>query len=79
MQLNKIVKNYFSPYDSEIEPNSENSGTFNLMVYKDRSKNGTYNFSQLDISNMSKNRFLILVKETKKSLLQEDCKFVFDN
>ena len=77
-EAKQIVKDYFSPYDSEIEPNNENSGTFNLVVYKDKSKNGIYDFSQLDISNMSERRFLILVKETKKSL-QKDCKFVFDN
>jgi len=76
-EAKQIVENIFSPYDSEIEPNNEKTGTFDLVVFKDKSKSLTYGFSKLDISNMSKSRFRNLVKGKRKSL-QEDYGFIFD-
>ena len=77
-EAKQIIANTFSPYDSELEPNSEKPDTFDLMDYKYRDKNGTYKYSQLDINNMSRSSFLILIQKTKKSL-EEDCGFVFDH
>jgi len=79
-EAKQIVEEIFSPHDSEIEPNNKETGTFDLVVFKDKdkSKSGTYSFSQLDISNMSKSKFLILVKEKRKLLQGKNCGYIFD-
>jgi len=77
-EAKQIVEKTFAPLDSEIEPNNEKTGTFNLVVFKDKDKSGTYTHRQLDISNMSKSKFLILVNDKRKLLQGRKFGYIFD-
>lgn len=74
----QIVEEIFAPHDSLIEPNDQQSGTFDITVFKDKSKSGTYSIFKLDISNMSKSKLLIIVKERREILKGEKYGFIFD-
>lgn len=76
-KVKQIVKDSFSPYSSKLEPNNEKHVTFDLIVYKDKTKNPCYISQKLNINNISKIYFKNLILTSKKSL-KDDLKFVFD-
>ena len=76
-EAKQIIANTFSPYD-KLEPNNEEAGTFDLIVYKDKTKNPTYIYQKLNINNMSESNFKKLIMTSKKSL-EKDLGFIFDN
>ncbi len=82
MDINKAkqtIKNYFSPYESELIPYDKKPETFELRVYKYVNKdNGIYRYSELAITNMPEHDFKKLIKNSKESL-QKDSGFIFDN